>query len=390
MGNRIYLDNAASNKPLQNALSYYVSIAEQYYGNPASVHKHGSDANHVLEESREIVRTFINADEEDGIYFTSGATEGNSIGIQGLLRANNFYKVMTTKMEHADILYLCDQLGYSLWEYAPAKYLSVLYNTGVLDPDLLRQEIKTYKKANSKYKPLVVVQGANSEIGIVQPLSQIADIVHEYDGVLFSDVTQLLPDRPFNVKDSGVDVCTCSSQKLGGIKGSGFLYVKNGINICPIIFGKQGLRGGTPNLPAIASFTKSLDTINEFDLWHRRFGDNPFKIVKEIMGDVEGCEIIGSGYDIDRVHNIIPIVCKKCYLDGQQIVSLLDEQKYSISSGSACSNYVPDISDTLTAIGMNNEDANKVIRISLGFNNIDYGALCDCMITLKKIIQTYS
>lgn len=388
--NYVYFDNAASNKPFHNAVDIYRDIALSCYGNPASAHSYGGYSNDIIDNSTNVVRGFINADVNDKIIFTSGATEGNSIGIQGLLRADRLLTPFMTNIEHNDVLMMGKWMQTNSCSSPPPHYISVKNDTGIIDLDDLDKSLYYYTKSMHIYKPLMIIQGANGEIGTVQPLKEVADIVHKYGGLVFSDVTQLLPDRPFDVKKYDVDVCVCSSQKLGGIKGSGFMYVKDGVNISPVIFGEQGLRGGTPNVPAIGAFAYCLNKIKTFGLWHMY---NIYDFPYQIVNSYDCYNIIGvtdKDYE-NRISNVISFQCNNCKLDSQQLVSLMDEHGYAISAGSACSNYNRKISNTLKAIGMADEDADKVIRLSFGFDYDDQieQELINCLNRLKELIDVF-
>ena len=383
------MDEAASNSPFEDALDVYLASAEIAYANPAAIHRQGEYSQMVLDIAVDSVKKFINGRPEDHVYFTSGATEGNSIVIQGLLRADKLYRTYVSPMEHNDILELCNWLRSYKCSYLSPIFLEVKECTGVVDVDKLNDKLEFQHSYSAGERTLVVIQGANGEIGTVQPLKEICAIVHKYGGIVMSDMTQLLPDRPVDIQELDVDIVTCSSQKLGGIKGSGFIYIKDGIDIEPVIFGEQGLRGGTPNTPAIAAFAWCLDHIRENDLWHRRYYYVPLHFVLSELEDVEGCEIIGSPDLSERVSNIVPIMFKNCSLKGQQIVSLLSEQGFCISAGSACSNYVDRPSHALMAIGLTGDEARNVIRLSTGFNNIhieDWLAVCN---RIKDIVTMY-
>lgn len=372
-----YLDTAASSIPSKEVIDFFDIYMKNIYANPSSIHDPGLNARRILESSKRSFLDFLNGYKNDELIFTSCASESNSIGIQGLLRANKNYQLIVSRIEHEDILMLCD------WVNETEFYNKVEYIDVDSDGFIKLNQLKYLcKKAVDKHKiPLVVIQGANSEIGVIQDLKQISYITHIFDGILFSDITQLLANSKVDVKKLGIDLCSASSQKLNCFKGAGFLYIKEGIKLQSIIFGNQGLRGGTPNVPMIGCFEKAIQSL-KYDLELRIKRD---WLINELLS-IKGISLNGSPNK--RLDNNINICIRDISINATQLVMLLSMNGFYVSAGSACSSYENKPSHVLTAIGLEDENATKSIRISINKLTTyeDLNSFIDC---LKKIILIY-
>lgn len=218
---------------------------------------------------------------------------------------------------------------------------------------------------NSLNKILVSIQFANNEIGIVQYINKITRIAHKYSAYLHTDAVQVVGHLPIDVKILDVDMLSASAHKFGGIKGSGFIYIKNGIEINPLIYGSQndGMRGGTENVVGIIGMSKALDLCN-MSYEHRK--------QKGLIRDTFCNEIKKLGYNI-RFNNlfdctfslpsIISLTIKE-RITAEALVYILNSAHISIASGSACNSHSETPSYVLKAIGLSDDDAIRTIRIS--------------------------
>lgn len=260
----IYMDNAASTRVKPRVLATFNDIADSLYGNPSSEHAEGLRAEACINETKNKIASCIGC-ESDELYFTSGATMSNNVLIQGVMRKHPETMFITSTVEHNDIMELYDWLPYS-------KHMVSVDENGIIDTTDLWN---TLIDCEAMHKPcLVSIQMANSETGIKQPIYQISSLVHEYGGYLHVDATQYIPYYPINVDLMGIDALSMSGQKIGGIKGSGLLYVRKVLaeNVSPIIFGEQGLIGGTPSTPMICSLGTAFKEIDYIvsSLQHKR------------------------------------------------------------------------------------------------------------------------
>lgn len=266
MSKTYYLDYAASAPVKKDVLECFNLVAKNFYANPSSAHQMGVLSKQIVDNSRERIATNINCSPNE-IYFTSGATMSNNVVIQGFLRRDGLNAFLCSSVEHDDIMMVADYMHGNV----RSNYMLDVDRGGILELYNLNDKLRKLSALN--FSVLVSVQIANSESGVIQPIKTISEIVHKYpDCYLHTDATQYLPYYDVDVDELGIDMMSMSGQKLGGIKGSGFLYVREGIELVPIIFGEQGLIGGTYATPLIASLAEAtcLSKTNKQVLEKRR------------------------------------------------------------------------------------------------------------------------
>lgn len=354
----IYLDNAATTKPKPEVIAEIEKILENQWGNPSSLHSIGRDAKGIIDKSRETIANFINAKPNE-IVFTSGACESNSMAISGLIKRG--YSFITSIIEHSSIMDLAKA-------NKNTTYIPVDKN-GYIDKELL--ELICKSKGNNNL--IVSIQYANNEIGTIQNIKAIAEIVHKYNGILHTDVTQMIPNAPIDVKKLLIDTMSFSGQKLGATKGIGVLYIKDGIELEPIIYGTQESkrRGGTENTPYIAGLSKAIETIKYPTSDIRDY------FWKNLNDKVDNIYVVGS---MDHRLNNNLSVCFKG-IEAEALLLILDTEDIYVSSGSACNSNSLESSHVLKAIDMPKADINSVIRFSFG----EETSIQDCDIAIEKI-----
>ena len=350
----IYLNNAAGTKPYPEVIETITDVLANHWGNPHDPTSFGHDAQMIINNVTQQVADDINCD-FDEIIWTSGACEANSLAILGVLNNNPGMHFYTTKLEHTSI----NEIRRNISSDNPTGFVSTDTQGFVYELALKNALAWNYSR---NVKTLVSVAAANSEIGIVQTIKSIAEIVHKYDGILHVDATQAYPWYPIDVKALGIDLMSVSGQKLHAPKGVGFLYVKEGIELQPLIYGSQQLnrRGGTMSTHLIAGFGKALELVRE---------RNPADRVEELR------ECMIHHLDIDRASLNGPLSCDyrlpniiSLTIDGvnaETLVTMCDLMGVSIGKGSACKSYEPTPSEALLAIGLTEEQALNTIRISL-------------------------
>lgn len=334
----IYLDNAASTPVLPLVKKKIIECLD-IYGNPSSIHNEGQRAKALINEATKIIAKKINC-KEDEIYYTTGATMSNNIVMQG------FYStIITSKIEHDDILLM----GETFRRFR----LIGVNNKGFINTDELISELEDYKGAPI----LVSIQMANGEIGTIQDIKRISEIVHSYPcAFLHTDATQYIPYYQIDVKDMGIDALSMSGQKIGCIKGTGLLYLSNQLKpfIDPLIYGNQGFIGGTENVLGIACLGEAFKELNyNTELMYKR----------DLL--IEQLDGILVGDDKKRTPNNVCMLFKN--IDSYALVYLLNEHGIYCSSGSACSSNVDKPSSTLLAIGLG-KDAESCVRFTLNSN----------------------
>ena len=352
-----------------SVLKKFNEVAETVYGNPSSLHSEGMKAKRIIWDTQDIIADKISC-EPDEIFFTSGATMSNNLLIQGVMRKQPETMFITSAVEHNDIMELYDWLPYS-------KKMVGVEENGRIKIDELIDYLSDCKEHN---KPcLVSIQVANSETGIIQPIRDISNIIHSYGGYLHVDATQSIPYYPISIKELGIDALSMSGQKIGGLKGSGLLVVRQSLqsHVAPIIFGEQGLIGGTPSTPLIASLGEAFCDI-DYDIssmQHKR--DTLLSYLVDMGGILVGTKE-------NRLPNNIYI--RFPGINGFTIVGLLNDYGIYAGTGSACSSDSDRPSHVALAYGLTEEEAFECVRFTLN-NNITYKEIEYVVKVLKGILK---
>ena len=346
--NPIYLDSAASTPVKSEVLAKFNDVAKTLYGNPSSLHLAGVEARNEIWDAQEIIADKLNCD-VDEIFFTSGATMSNNLLIQGVMRNRPETMFVTTMVEHNDIMELYDWLPYT-------KHMIGVDKDGLLDYDDLWNQL-VYCKEN--HKPcLVSIQMANSETGIIQPIDFLSRIIHKYGAYLHVDATQYIPYYPIDMEKMGIDALSMSGQKIGGLKGTGVLVVRKTLQgqVSPIIFGEQGLVGGTLPTPLIASLGEAFKEINYnvSSLYDKR---------DKLLSSLQDMGGVLVGRKIGRLPNNIYI--RFPGINGLVLLNLLNEYGIYIGTGSACSSESDRPSHVALAYGLSEEEAFECVRFTL-------------------------
>lgn len=355
----IYFDNAATTVPYDEVIEEVSSVMRNYFGNPSSAHKLGLIAERKLNEYRETLAKTINAT-RDEIIFTSGGSESNNFLIRGFLKEKGH--IITSNIEHPSILNLCKELeleGYRV------TYLKV-NNEGIID-------LEEFKEALSKDTILVTLMYINNEIGSIQPIKEVGNILKDYSKVKFHvDAIQAYGKIKIDVKGCNIDLMSCSGHKIHGPKGIGMAYMKKGLNPKPLIFGgaqEMGKRAGTENLASIGGFAKAANIIN------LNIKDNYEKVLKikeafiDGVKDIEGVKINSKISEFSSPY-ILNLSFKG--LRGEVFLHMLEEKEIYVSTGSACSSKDKKYSHVLKAIGLSNDEIEGTIRFSFNEFNTEY------------------
>jgi cysteine desulfurase len=344
---KIYLDNAATTY-IAPEVKEEMKRSLDIFGNPSSRHSLGKESRIELENAREKIAKFINADSEE-IIFTSGATESNNFAIRGLALANTKKRhIVISEIEHPSVIEICEDLkkhGYEL------DYVSV-DSDGIIKIDELKEKIRNDTL-------LVSVMHVNNEIGTIQPIEEIAKICKEKRVLFHSDCVQSFGKLNIDVKKIGVDMISVSGHKLNAMKGIGFLYVKGGIKISSLLNGggqENNLRSGTENLVGILSLAKAIE-LKRNDVEVEKSRD---RIISEVL------KISGSRLNGSREKRIFNNASFSFYgIEGESLQMLLDEEGIEVSTGSACSSHKLKGSHVLRAIKLPELFFNGSIRITL-------------------------
>ncbi|MDZ7805974.1 MAG: IscS subfamily cysteine desulfurase [Gracilimonas sp.] len=353
----IYLDHAATTPMSDKALEVYVNVAKHYFGNANSLHDEGSAAKQILEASAKTIATTLNARPQD-VFFTSGATEGNFLAINSLLKAAEGNHIITSQIEHSSIhnvfLKLEDE-GYEVTR------LSV-DEKGRVDLGELKSSIK-------KETALVSIQHVNSEIGTIQDIQKIGAFLQK-EGILFhSDCVQSYGRVPLDSQALNVDAITVSSHKIYGPKGVGAVWINPGVDRKPVIPypDKPGvLRPGTDDVPSIAAFATAAKIINsEKDSEQDRIKNLREKLIDEIRN--LNFEVSVEGNTRNSVPNILGL--RFPGMEGQFLMLECNQAGLAVSTGSACQVGSEKPNKTMMALGKSEQEAREFIRLSLGKGN---------------------
>ena len=379
MGYKCYFDNAATtpvNGYVADVVSYNLRDLEDC-GNPSSLYSIGKSAKLRVDEARKHIAQFINSEASE-IYFTSGASESNSWAIQGFVKQmyseGKRVVLMRTSIEHNSIVACMNDLNNSESSFG-SNIINVLEiptdNDGIVDTKYLERYLEMVGDIQNSYnemgdtrevKIFVSCQLANNEIGTIQPMADIVRLVHKFGGIVHCDATQVFGHLPIDVKTLDVDMLTASGHKVNAPKGIGILYIKNGIEIKPIIYGTQesGMRGGTENVAFIEALSEA---VYQCDISSETIACT-IKLRDYLMKELEnrGCKINGDR-DIRLPNNVNATFTKN--MTGEGMIYILDTAGYYISSGSACNSRSNEPSHVLKAIGLSDTEAMKTIRISL-------------------------
>jgi len=369
----VYADNAATTKLDIDAFEAMKPFLLEEYGNPSQPYAFSRIPKKAIKESREIIAECIGASPEE-IFFTSGGTESDNWAIKGVgLSGEKKPIIITSSIEHHAILHACEameKMGFQVSYLNPN-------DEGVVLPI-------TLEKAITDQTRLVSVMYANNEIGTVQPIEELCDIVHAHEALFHTDAVQAVGHVPINVKKLGVDMLSASAHKFNGVRGIGFLYIKKGTPIVPYADGgsqEGGLRAGTENTAGIVCMAKALQgnckTIPENRDYVR-------SLETELLNRLREKEIafIRNG-GVDTLPGLISLSFAD--KDGEAILHRLDLMGVAVSTGSACSSQDTEISHVLKAIKLDEVYARGTIRISLGKNNSleDVDVIADA---LRKIV----
>ena len=352
----------------ERVLEAMLPYMRESFGNAGGKYSYGYEARKAVNEARKTIAAAINA-EPDEIYFTSGGTEGNNTVLR------SFETVISSETEHDSVL----------------KTLEATKKTGVnvrlLKPDdkgfVTQQSLEKALKeiqvntGDLSKKPLVSVMLVNNETGNVQPVKELAETAHSRGFLFHTDAVQAAGHMRIDVRELGADFLTVSGHKLYGPKGTGFMFVKRGRNIDPLIFGggqERGMRSGTENVPGIVGLAKACELAAlELDANSGKESEIAGYFKTRLLKNIPDSVLNGEGKWI--------LNFSFAGVNGTSLALRLDMENICVSTGSACSSGLDERSHVLTAMGLSNQRADSSIRISIGkYNTLEEAAgTCDHM-----------
>jgi cysteine desulfurase len=355
----IYLDHSATTPVHPEVVRVVTDVMQNIYGNPSSLHGLGVKAERLVEDARRVIARKLSCSPSE-IYFTSGGTEANNLAIRGVaeqLKSRGRH-LITTQVEHPSVYDVMKQLEEKGWRVT---YLPVDRDGRVSLADL--------EKAITKESVLVSIMHVNNEVGTIQPIEEIGQMLANYPKILFHvDAVQSFGKIPIHLQKVPVDLLSISSHKFQGPKGIGALYIRKNIRLMPQMVGggqEQGLRSGTLNVPGIAGMAKAVlltekqsRFLQDCQKWKEALIEKVTKQVKPVVinGDLtlEG----GAPYIINLSFPGVK---------SEVLVHALEEKGLYVSSKSACSSKSEVPSRVLKAMGRTDQEAISSIRISLGY-----------------------
>lgn len=354
----IYFDNSATTSPYKEVVDSFVTVAQNYFGNPSSLHGLGIQAEKLLSQSRKQVASILEVKEEE-IIFTSGGTEANNLAIKGI--AQRYKKrgnhIITTVTEHPSVKNTCKQLESEGFEVT---YLPV--NT---DGKISLEDLSAAIKDTTI---LVSVMHVNNEVGSINPIVEIGNYLRKYPSIKFHvDNIQGFSKVPLNIKEANISAYSLSGHKFHGLKGTGILYIRQGIELIPQLLGggqEKKKRSGTENVAGFVALAKALRLSKENE-----------KKLPELLTITD---FIKKELDkLDRViihtpkENFAPHIINVSVLGvkAETFVHALERDEVYVSTTSACSSKAKKQDSTLFYMNKTTEEITSSIRISIGFNN---------------------
>lgn len=368
-----YLDNAATTFVFPEVKDIMVRVMEEDYGNPSSLHTKGIEAEKYIKDAKDIISKQLKVDAKD-LIFTSGGTEANNMALLGSAYRNKRRgnHIITTQIEHPSVLQPLLQLENQGFRVT---YLPVDKN-GIVS-------IKALQEALCDETILVSIMMVNNEIGAVQPIEEIGQIVKNYNPSILYHVDGIQGFGKFHIypKRCNIDFFSVSGHKIHGPKGIGFLYCKDKMKLQPIIFGggqEKGMRSGTENVPAIAGLGVATKKIYEE---HEKKIEVLKQLKQSLIEQVETMEnVVNHSGDAPHIVSISFVGVRS-----EVLLHALEEKGVYVSSGSACSSNHPAVSGTLKSIGLPKAEQESTLRFSLSIfttkEEIDYTATC-----LKELV----
>lgn len=355
----IYFDNSATTKPYKEVLNSFLKVSEDFFGNPSSLHRIGGQAEKLLQQARSQVAKLLKVKETE-VLFTSGGTESNNLAVKGVALAHRERgrHIITTAIEHASIhnaMMQLETLGFEITYIPPDSF-------GFISTEAVEKEMRDDTI-------LVSIIHVNNEVGTIQPIEEIGSMLKKYPKAIFHvDHVQGVGKVPIDFSNAGIHLCTISGHKFHGLKGTGALFVKEGIHLSPLFSGgnqewKQ--RSGTENVAGMVAMSKALrmtleqrnEKLNQMSAALERLRDGIYQI-KEIT--------IHTPEENSAPH-ILNFSVKG--IKAETFVHALEEKDIYVSTTSACSSKKKAASKTLLAMGVPADEAESAIRISLIYSN---------------------
>lgn len=372
----IYFDNSATTKPYPEVIDSYVKVSTEFFGNPSSLHGLGVQSEKLLSQAREQIASLLKVKTSE-VLFTSGGTESNNLAVKGtaLMHNKRGRHIITTSIEHASISRAMEQLEHYGFDVT---YLPVDRNGSI--------QIEDLEKSIRNDTILVSVMHVNNEVGTIQPIMEIGELLKKFPNILFHvDAVQGVGKVPLDISKSRVDLYSISAHKFHGLKGTGALFIREGVRITPLFSGgnqEWNKRSGTENVAGAVAMAKALRvTIERNEAGIKRMEEIQGILRKGLL-EIPGIQIHSSlNYSAPNIMNF-----SITSIQSETMIHALEQEDIYVSTTSACSSKKKKASKTLIAMGVSYHLAERAIRISLSFDNTKEEAIKFINAT-KKIVN---
>jgi len=363
---QVYLDNAATTPLLPEVREAMLPYLNGSFGNPSSLHDWGDAPRQAIEDARQQAADLIGANTEE-IIFTGSGSESNNLAVKGLalVQQAKGKHIIVSAIEHFSVLHSArtlEKLGFELTQIPVDRY-------GLVDPEEVKRSIR-------KDTVLVSIMHANSEVGTIEPIKEIAEITKENNVVFHTDAVATAGTIPVDIKGLGVDALSLAGNQFYGPKGAGALWVRKGVRIMPLIDGgvqEGGRRAGTENVPAVVGLGKAAE-IAKANIANRKqhLGGLRDRLLTELPAKID--RVIVTGHPEKRLPGNASFCVE--FIEGEATLMLLSSQGLAVSSGSACTSRALKASHVLIAMGISHELAQGSLLFSFGIDNtsedVDY------------------
>jgi cysteine desulfurase len=357
----VYLDNVATTPVLPEVLEAMLPYLKDAYGNVQSLHNWGDKAREAVEEARNRVAELIGGEAEE-IIFTASGTESNNFAVKGLAMAQQSKgkHIVVSAIEHFSVLHSAKTLekwGFEVTEVPVDKY-------GLVDPDKVAKSLR-----NDTI--LVSIMHANSEVGTIEPIKEIASVVKKSGAIFHTDAVATAGTIPVEVKELGVDALSLAGNQFYGPKGAGAIWLKAGVRIIPFLDGgvqEGGRRAGTENVPAIVGLGKAAELAKaNIATRAKRLSPLRDKLLAGLPKRIE--HVIVTGHPSQRLPGHASFCVE--FIEGEAMLMLLNSKGIAVSSGSACTSRALKASHVLIAMGLPHEIAQGSLLFSFGLDNTE-------------------
>ena len=357
---KIYLDHASAMSVDPRVLEFARQYLKEDFGNPSSLHSVGLTAKRAIEDARKKIAELINAENETCILFTGGATESNNLAIKGTALRNigKGKKIAASAIEHISVLNPMKELQKNGFEFT----IISVDSTGLVESEKLNDIL-------TKDTTLTSIMYANNEIGTIEPIKKISEIVYKEGLYLHVDATAAAGRIPIDVQNERIDLLTLSSNDMYGPQGAGALYIKPGIKLQSILPGggqERGLRSGTENLFAVAGMGEAARIAKDgMEQESKRLKEIRDRLIEEIL-EIDKSYL--TGHPTQRLPHHASF--RFSGIEGESILLNMDMMyNIQIATGSACSSKTLEPSHVLLAIGLKHEEAHGSMVLTLGRSN---------------------